>query len=44
MALKAFLAVAAVAAIVVGFALPAPRGAHADAHARSQIPTLELNH
>jgi hypothetical protein len=41
MALKAFFAAAAAAAIVVGFALPAP---HADDHAqaRSQIATLEL--
>jgi hypothetical protein len=44
MALKAFLAAAAVAAVVVGFALPAPHSGHADAHARSQIATIELSH
>jgi hypothetical protein len=42
--LKAFLAAAAVAAIVVGFALPAPHGGHAAAHARSQIATIDLAH
>ena len=41
MPLKAFLAAAAVAAVVVGFVLPASRGEHAPAH--SQISTIELN-
>ena len=43
MPLKAFLAVAAIAAVVVGFALPAPHASQADAHARSQVETIELN-
>jgi len=42
MALKAVLAVVAAAAIIVGFALPAPHAGHAEA--RSQLQTLELNH
>jgi len=44
MALRAVLAAVAAAAIVIGFALPAPHGDHADAEARSQIQTIELNH
>jgi hypothetical protein len=41
MALKAFLALAAVAAVALGLMLPTP-GKAPEAHARSQIPTLEL--
>ena len=41
MALKAAIAAVAAAAIVIGFALPAPRGGHAEA--RSQIQTIEFH-
>jgi hypothetical protein len=41
MALKAFLALAALAAIALGLMLPTP-GKTPEAHAQSQIPTLEL--
>jgi hypothetical protein len=42
MALKAVLAAVVAAAIVIGFALPAPHGGHAAA--RSQLQTIELSH
>lgn len=40
MALKAFLALAAVVAVAVGLVLPT--GKHGEAQARSQIPTMTL--
>jgi hypothetical protein len=42
MALKAVLAAVAVAAIIVGFALPGPHGGHAEG--RSQFQTIDLRH
>jgi hypothetical protein len=41
MALKAFLALAAIVAVALGLALPTP-GRAPETHTQSQIPTLEL--
>jgi hypothetical protein len=41
MPLKAFLAMIAALAVAVGFALPAPH--HAEADAASQLQTIEIN-
>lgn len=41
MPVKAFIALAALAAVAIGFALPAPR--HAEAQQVAQIQTIELH-
>ena len=41
MSVKAFIALAALAAVAVGFALPAPH--HAEAQQVAQIQTIELD-